>query len=81
MKIVLNKESIKRVTDAKKEKDVVYIDSQFGDYMVRNVPWLSISTIAEPMLSGRTFDRVYELVAELRESGNGFEVEYSDKQN
>lgn len=81
MKIVLNKESIKRVTDAKKEKDVVYIDSQFGDYMVKNVPWLSISTIDEPVLSGRTFDRVYELVAELRESGNGFEVEYSDKQN
>ena len=79
MKIVLNKESIKRVTDAKKKKDVVYIDSQFGDYMVKNVPWLSISTIDEPVLSGRTFDRVYELVAELRESGNGFEVEYSDK--
>ena len=79
MKIVLNKESIKRVTDAKKKKDVVYIDSQFGDYMVKNVPWLSISTIDEPVLSGRTFDRVYELVAKLRESGNGFEVEYSDK--
>jgi histidinol-phosphate/aromatic aminotransferase/cobyric acid decarboxylase-like protein len=79
MKFDIELEDIKKMIEANKEKEVIYIDSTFGDYTVKNVPWIKSKVWDEHVISAKTFDRVYELVAELRNSGTGFEVEYSDK--
>ena len=79
MKFDIEIERVKRMIEANKEKEVIYIDSTFGEYTIKNVPWVKSKVWKEHVISAKTFDRVYELVAELRNSGTGFEVEYSDE--
>lgn len=79
MKFDIEIESVKRMIEDNKEKEVIYIDSTFGEYTIKNVPWIKSKEWDEHVISAKTFDRVYELAAELRNSGTVFEVEYSDK--